>query len=179
MLFLHNSHTVHPNLRSSFCNHRRLERFQKILCISKLFGSRGGGIEILTLIGVQKCQFLAKSENWTYVYDCCSCKLIMNDECLVYIHSLDFPRNTHITKIEQLHFSLIWSATGPILPFVVLLLLYLHPHSKLKINYMTVDIHVSRSKNLVLNGSRSTDVNTKYEQQQTNTLNLLHFLNSQ
>ena len=29
--------------------------------------------------------------------------LIMNDECLVYIHSLDFPLNTHITKIVQFH----------------------------------------------------------------------------
>ena len=31
---------------------------------------------------------------------------------------------------------------------------------------MTVDIHVSRSKILILNGSRSTDVNTKYQQEQ-------------
>ena len=31
---------------------------------------------------------------------------------------------------------------------------------------MTLDIHVSRSNiNLTLNGSRSTDVNTKYQQQ--------------
>ena len=35
-------------------------------------------------------------------------------------------------------------------------------------------IHVSRSKNLILN--RSTDVNTKYQQQQTNNLNSLAFL---
>ena len=40
---------------------------------------------------------------------------------------------------------------------------------------MTVDIHVSRSKNLTLNSSRSTDVNTKYQQQQqTNNLNKIH-----
>ena len=37
-------------------------------------------------------------------------------------------------------------------------------------------IHVSRSKNLILNDSRSTDVNTKYQQQQTNNLNSLAFL---
>ena len=29
--------------------------------MSEIFGSRDGGIEILTMIGVQKCQFLAKS----------------------------------------------------------------------------------------------------------------------
>ena len=40
---------------------------------------------------------------------------------------------------------------------------------------MTVDIHVSRSKNLILNGSRLNDVNTKYQQQQTNDLNSLAF----
>ena len=44
---------------------------------------------------------------------------------------------------------------------------------------MTVDTHVSRSKILVLKGSRSTDVNPKYQQQKTNNLNLLAFLNSQ
>ena len=43
---------------------------------------------------------------------------------------------------------------------------------------MTVDVHVSRSENLILNVSRSTDVNTKYQQQQTNNLNPLSFLNS-
>ena len=44
---------------------------------------------------------------------------------------------------------------------------------------MSVDIHVSRSKNLILNVSRSTDVNTKYQQQQqqqTSNLNSLAFL---
>ena len=43
---------------------------------------------------------------------------------------------------------------------------------------MTVDIHVhvSRSKNLILNGSRSSvNVNTKYQQHQTNNLNSLAF----
>ena len=39
---------------------------------------------------------------------------------------------------------------------------------------MTVDIHVSRSKNLILNVSRSTDVNTKYPQQQTDNLNKIY-----
>ena len=61
MLFFHNLHTSQTPIQ--FCNHRRLERFKKIICISEIFGSRGGGIEILTMIGVQKCQFLAKSEN--------------------------------------------------------------------------------------------------------------------
>ena len=44
---------------------------------------------------------------------------------------------------------------------------------------MTVDIHKSRQKKLFLNGSRSTDVNAKYQQQQTNNFNSLTFLNSQ
>ena len=96
---------IRPNLQSNFCIHRHLEHFQKILCISKLFGSRDEGIEILTMICVQIWQFLANLENWTNVYVCCSCKLIINYECLVYIHSLVFPLNTHITKIEQFHTS--------------------------------------------------------------------------
>ena len=78
-----------------------------ILHISNVFGSRGGAIEIMTMIGVQKCQFLAKSENWTNVYACCSCKLIINNECLVpvYTHSLAFSLNIHITKIWQFQIS--------------------------------------------------------------------------
>ena len=69
-----------------------------MICISKHFGSRGGGTEILIMIGGQKCQFSAKSENWTNVYVCCSCKLITNDEYLVCLHSFDFTQNTHIKK---------------------------------------------------------------------------------
>ena len=46
----------------------------------------------------------------------------------------------------------------------------------MEIYTMTVDIHVhvSRSKNLIINGSSSTDLNTKYQQQQTNNLNKIH-----
>ena len=96
---------IRPNLRSNFCNHRCLEHFQRILCISKLFGSRGGGIEIFTMIGVQKYQFIASAEYWTTVHVCCSCKLIKNDKCLAYIHSLDFLLNTHVTKIVLIQIS--------------------------------------------------------------------------
>ena len=42
------------------------------------------------MISVQKCQFLAISENLTKVKACCSGKSMTNNECLVYIHSLDF-----------------------------------------------------------------------------------------
>ena len=94
---------IQLHIRSNFPYHRRLERFQKILCISKLFRSRCWGIKILTMIDVQTCRFLAKSENWTNVYACCSCKFIISDECLVYMNSLDFPLNTLITKIVQFH----------------------------------------------------------------------------
>ena len=76
---------IRPNLRSNFGNHIQLERFKKIICISEIFGSRGGGIQILTLIGVRKCQFLAKSENWSNAYAYCSNKSIVNNECLVSI----------------------------------------------------------------------------------------------
>ena len=57
--------------------------------------------------------------------------------------------------------------------------MYLHPSIQHKIYNMTVDIHVhGRSENLILNISRSTDVNTKFQlywQQQTNNLNSLSF----
>ena len=59
---------IRPNLRNNFCNHRRLEHFQMIHCISKPFGSRGGGIEILAMIGVQQCLLLAKSEHLRNAY---------------------------------------------------------------------------------------------------------------
>ena len=54
---------IRPKLRSNFGSQTRVEHFKKILCLSKIFGSRGGGMEILAMMGVQKCQFLAKSEN--------------------------------------------------------------------------------------------------------------------
>ena len=76
-----------------------------MLCMSEIFWSRGGVIEILTMIGVQKCQFLAKSENWTNSSAYCSSKLNVNNECLVYIHSLDFNLIINITKIIQFNIS--------------------------------------------------------------------------
>ena len=75
------------------------------LRILKVFGSRCGATEILTMISVQKYQFLAISEYWTNVYACCSFKLIINNECLVYIHSLDFVLIIYVTKIRQFHVS--------------------------------------------------------------------------
>ena len=65
-------------------------------------------MEILTILGVLKCQFLlnlAKSENWTNAYAYWLNKLIVNNECLAYIHSLDFPLIIHIIKILQFHIS--------------------------------------------------------------------------
>ena len=60
--------------------------FKIILRISKVFGLRGGATEIRVTNG----QFLAMSENCTNVHACCSCKLMFNNKCLVFIHSLDF-----------------------------------------------------------------------------------------
>ena len=92
------------------------------LRISKVFGSRGGGTEILPMISVQKCQFLAKSEDWTNVYAFCSFKFIINNECLVNIHSLDFALIIYATKIIQFHVSQFWHGSGSVSPFVVLAL---------------------------------------------------------
>ena len=87
--------------------------------MSKVFGSRGGATEILTMISVQKWQFLATSEDWTNVDTCSSLTLNINNECLVYIHSLDFALIIYVTNIRQFHVSQIWNGTGPISPFVV------------------------------------------------------------
>ena len=57
------------------------------------------------MIGVQKCQFLAKPENSINAYAYCSSKLIVNNECLVYVYSLDFPLIIHVTKIVRFHVS--------------------------------------------------------------------------
>ena len=50
---------ISPNLRSNFSYYRCLECFRIILRISKLFGSKDGATKILTMISLQKCQFLA------------------------------------------------------------------------------------------------------------------------
>ena len=89
------------------------------LRISTVFGSRGGATDILTMISVQKRQFLAKSEDWANVYACCSFKLIIYNECLVYIHSLDFALIIYVTKSRKILVSQFWHGTGPISPFVV------------------------------------------------------------
>ena len=78
---------LRPNLQSKIYYHRHLEWFKMV------FGSRDWAIEILTVISVLKCQFLVKSENWTKICACCSCKVIINDEFLVYIHSLAYNKN--------------------------------------------------------------------------------------
>ena len=113
---------IRPNFRSNFCYYRRLESFKMILRISIVFGSRGRATEMLTMISVQKCHFLAISENWSYVYACCSFNSIIYNNFSVYIHSLDFPLIIYATKIGKFHVSQFWSATGPISPFVVLAL---------------------------------------------------------
>ena len=81
-------------------------------------------MEILTMIGVQKCQFLAKSENWTNTYAYCSSKLIVNNECLACKHSFDFLLINHITNIVWFNIDFIKLITQrcprPILPLVVL-----------------------------------------------------------
>ena len=92
---------IGPKLQSNFCNQKHLEHFKKIFCITKVFGLRVGGVKILTMISVQKYQFSAKSESRTTVYACCPSKLCINNKCLIYINSLDFPLNIHITKIVQ------------------------------------------------------------------------------
>ena len=74
-----------------------------ILCISKVCGSRCGATEILTTIIVQKWQFLAISEIWTNILACCSCKLIINYECLVYVYSLEFPLIIYLTEIGHFY----------------------------------------------------------------------------
>ena len=43
---------IRPNLQSNLGNHTSLERFKMSLFISKIFESRGGGMEILTIICV-------------------------------------------------------------------------------------------------------------------------------
>ena len=35
----------------------------------------------------------------------CSYKLNINDECLVYVHRLNFPPRIHLTRFAQFHFS--------------------------------------------------------------------------
>ena len=63
--------------------------------------SKGGATEKMMMMGVQKYQFLAKSENLTNLYACSSCKLIINNKCLVYKHNLNFPLNIQITITEH------------------------------------------------------------------------------
>ena len=62
---------IRPNLRSNFYNHKRLERFQRILCISRLCGSRVGCIEILTMMPKMPILSLIR------ILDICICLLFM------------------------------------------------------------------------------------------------------
>ena len=60
-------------------------------------------------MSVQKCQLLAISENSTNVYACCSFKLIIKNECLVYIHSFDFALIIYNIDQQQGQFRRSWS----------------------------------------------------------------------
>ena len=78
------------------------------------------------MISVQKRQYIAISEDWTedwtIVYACYSFKLIINNDCFVYIYRLDFALIIYVTKIRQFHVLQFWHGTGPISPFVALAL---------------------------------------------------------
>ena len=65
--------------------------------------------EVGNRIIVQKWQLLAISEKWTSVLACCSCKLIINNECLVYVYSLEFPLIIYLTEIGHFHTSYLIS----------------------------------------------------------------------
>ena len=56
------------------------------------------------------------------LFACFSCKLIIKNECSVYIHSLDFPLIIYVTTNWMIPHFIFWSATGPISLFVVLAL---------------------------------------------------------
>ena len=72
----------------------------------KKFGSRGGQQNIDDdRCAKMSIHVLAKSKNWTNLYACSSWKFIINNEFLVYIHSLYFPMNIYLTKIVQFHIS--------------------------------------------------------------------------
>ena len=109
--------TYFPNVRTNFCYYIYWLRFKMIPRISILFGSRGEATDILTMIGMQKCNFSGKSENWTYVYACCTCKWITNNEWLVCIYILDFPLNIYVTKIGQLHISKFFNSNSDLIVY--------------------------------------------------------------
>ena len=45
------------------------------------------------------------SANFKIYLNKCSYKLNINDECLVYVHRLNFPPRIHLTRFAQFHFS--------------------------------------------------------------------------
>ena len=89
---------IRPILHYNFCYYRCVRRYKMIFHTSKVYGSRAGASELLTTIRLQKCQFLPTLENWTNWHVSYSCKWIINNECLVYVHSLDFRLNIHKTN---------------------------------------------------------------------------------
>ena len=74
------------------------------------------------------------------MYACSSFKLIINNECLVYIYSLDFALLVYVTKTRQFHVLQFWQGTGPISPLVVLALLQIWI-KKIKDFYEFADIY--------------------------------------
>ena len=103
--FILHMFTYTPTSNPIFFNLRCFKRFKKILYIYQKFLDVWGYRNINSDRCAKKPIFFAKSENWTTVYACCSCKCIIKNECLVCIHSLIYPLNIHITKIVQFHIS--------------------------------------------------------------------------
>ena len=93
LFFFISTFHIRPDLRSNFCYSRRLrlEHFKMVLCILNVFWIEGWGSRN---IDDEKC---AKMPNFSCIkkvntcLNCCSCKLIIYNEYLVYIYNLDFP----------------------------------------------------------------------------------------
>ena len=105
MLFSQFSHTPQPSIY--FLLLQTFRAFKDESSYIKSFWIEGWGNRNIDDDKYAKMPIFSYLEDKTNVYACCSFKLIINNECLVYIHSSDFALIIYGTKItgRQFHVS--------------------------------------------------------------------------
>ena len=87
----------HPNLRSNFCNVlRQLFAYQSLLI-------EGWVNRNIDDNRCEKMPIFSYIRIWNRCICRLLCKLIISNECLVYIYSLDFPLIIYLANIGQFH----------------------------------------------------------------------------
>ena len=107
MLFSHTciSHMPQPPIQFLSLHVQTFRAFWDYFLYIKSFWTEWWGNWNIDDDKYAKIQIFSYIRKLTKLFACFSCKLIIKNECSVYIHSLDFPLIIYVTKIGWFHIS--------------------------------------------------------------------------